>query len=99
MKKFLTKLIALAIFVSLIFLNTSIVTCEAKSDSREMQSKADYNKNFSESNKEINLQDVEELRFRLLVMAVEQYIIEKYNTLDDREFEEDYLQFVYEKIE
>lgn len=75
------------------------MTCEAKSDSREMQSKANYKNNFSEGNEEIKLQDEEDLRFRLLVMIVKQNIIKKYNTLEDQEFEDDYLQFICETIE
>jgi hypothetical protein len=97
MKNILIILVLLVIFLSLV-LFTGIGICKAKSDSTTMQSKTNYNDRFTANEEETNWHNDENRAFRMVVMAVKQNIIERYDILDTQD-EDDYLQFICETIE
>ena len=97
MKNILIILVLLVIFLSLV-LFTGIGICKAKSDSMTMQSKTNYNDRFTANEEETDWGNDENRTFRMVVMAVKQNIIVKYNNLD-AQYEEEYLQFICETIE
>ncbi len=97
MRNILLKLVLLVIFLPLV-LFTGIWTCKAKSDSMIRQSKTNYNDRFAANEEETDWQNDENRTFRMVVMAVKQNIIERYDNLD-AQYEEGYLQFICETIE
>jgi len=94
MNNFLFKLILLVIFLSLVFFNAGIMTCEAKTVSMNLQSKAKYNNKPIKNNGDGGLLEIKDIRFQILVWAVKQNIIESYKNMDDKGLEGDYLQFI-----
>ena len=90
MKNFFIKFIPLVILLSLVLLNAGIMTCEAKSDSPKIQSKANYLDEPAENNDDLDI----DRNFKILVLAVKQNIIEKYKNLEDLEYKGGYLQFI-----
>lgn len=85
------KFTALAIFISLMLLNTKIITCEAKSEANMMQSHANYFDKSSKNDEDPDFQDDQDRRFRVLFSIIKQDLIEKYNNLDAHDVEEDYM--------
>jgi hypothetical protein len=101
MKNIIVFLIILFISFSYILINGEIVTCGAKSYSNMMQLHADIKNETFENNEDMDLQDDKDRRFRMLVLAIEQNLIERYNKLDNIGLEGEYLELLesYEKID
>ena len=94
MKNLFIKFIPLVILIALVLLNAGILTCEAKSDSSTIQSQVKYKDESSEKNEDLAFLDDQTRRFKILVLAVKQNIIEQYKTLENLEVAGDYLQFI-----
>ena len=89
------KFTTLILFIVLSFflLNFRIKICEAKSDVKFEQFHAKFVDKSSENSEDMDLEDDNNRRYRILVSAIKETLISKYERLDDQGAKGDYLIF------
>lgn len=98
MKNFLTILFILFLSIRSILLNGEIYTCEAESKPI-IQSYEKYKEGTSENKEDIDLRDVSNIRYKILVITIRENLIKSYNKFDDMGLETDYLKSMESHVE